>query len=182
MRIILQSGNVIEKHWTPGNLTGYRAASILIGADDIHAMIAYLDREKSESFRAYLIQWMGRFPEARVAPSRPAKSDSEGSKAASQPLGSKAEDDVCPSCHGTGQPGGVKGGPELGHCGTCGGSGRMRRHHFDFDVPKALLDQVADRRDAARYRWLRDGNAYAPEENYVTGGEELDKLCDSQTR
>lgn len=32
--------------------------------------------------------------------------------------------------------------------------------------------------DAARYRWLRDGNAYAPEEEHVHGGEELDKLCD----
>jgi hypothetical protein len=32
--------------------------------------------------------------------------------------------------------------------------------------------------DAARYRWLRDDNAYAPEEALVRGGEELDKLCD----
>jgi hypothetical protein len=36
----------------------------------------------------------------------------------------------------------------------------------------------ADARDAARYRWLRDGNAYVPEELSVTGGEELDRLCD----
>ena len=45
-----------------------------------------------------------------------------------------------------------------------------------------LLEAAADldslKRDAARYRWLRDGNAYAPEESFVTGGEELDELCD----
>lgn len=33
-------------------------------------------------------------------------------------------------------------------------------------------------RDAARYRWLRDGNAYAPEEAEVTGGDALDRLID----
>lgn len=33
-------------------------------------------------------------------------------------------------------------------------------------------------RDAARYRWLRDGNAYRPEELSVTGGDDLDSLCD----
>lgn len=33
-------------------------------------------------------------------------------------------------------------------------------------------------RDAARYQWLRAENAYAPEEHQVTGGEELDQLCD----
>lgn len=32
--------------------------------------------------------------------------------------------------------------------------------------------------DAARYRWLRAGNAYRPEEMGVTGGEPLDALCD----
>jgi hypothetical protein len=32
--------------------------------------------------------------------------------------------------------------------------------------------------DAARYRWLRAGNAYAPEEECVDGGDELDQLCD----
>lgn len=32
--------------------------------------------------------------------------------------------------------------------------------------------------DAKRYRWLRDGNAYAPEEEMVRGGADLDKLCD----
>ena len=35
-----------------------------------------------------------------------------------------------------------------------------------------------DALDAARYRWLRDGNGYAPEECGITGGEELDELCD----
>lgn len=34
-------------------------------------------------------------------------------------------------------------------------------------------------RDAARYQWLRAENAYAPEEHQVTGGEELDQLCDN---
>ena len=40
--------------------------------------------------------------------------------------------------------------------------------------------QAADNvlEDAARYRWLRDGNGYAPEECGITGGEELDELCD----
>jgi hypothetical protein len=33
-------------------------------------------------------------------------------------------------------------------------------------------------RDAARYQWLRAGNAYRPEEEYIDGGEELDQLCD----
>ena len=33
--------------------------------------------------------------------------------------------------------------------------------------------------DAARYRWLRDDNGYAPEEACVRGGEELDALCDA---
>lgn len=34
-------------------------------------------------------------------------------------------------------------------------------------------------RDAARYRWLRADNAYAPEEQQVTGGQDLDDLCDA---
>lgn len=33
--------------------------------------------------------------------------------------------------------------------------------------------------DAARYRWLRDGNAFCPEESGVCGGEALDVLCDA---
>lgn len=35
-----------------------------------------------------------------------------------------------------------------------------------------------DERDARRYRWLRDDNAYAPEEAMVRGREALDQLCD----
>jgi hypothetical protein len=33
-------------------------------------------------------------------------------------------------------------------------------------------------KDAERYRWLRDGNAYVPEEQMCTGGEYLDEICD----
>lgn len=40
----------------------------------------------------------------------------------------------------------------------------------------------ADALDAARYRWLRDGNAYAPEEDCTSGGEDLDHLCDRGIR
>lgn len=34
-------------------------------------------------------------------------------------------------------------------------------------------------KDAARYRWLRDSNAYEPEEAGVVGGIELDDLIDT---
>lgn len=34
------------------------------------------------------------------------------------------------------------------------------------------------RKDAERYRWLRDGNGYYPEENYLRGGVELDDGID----
>lgn len=40
------------------------------------------------------------------------------------------------------------------------------------------LEFVALSCDADRYRWLRDGNAYAPEEESISGGEDLDDLCD----
>lgn len=33
-------------------------------------------------------------------------------------------------------------------------------------------------RDARRYAWLRDHNAYIPEEAICPGGAELDRLCD----
>lgn len=36
------------------------------------------------------------------------------------------------------------------------------------------------KRDAERYAWLRDGNGYVPEEQFCRGGEDLDKLCDTQ--
>lgn len=42
---------------------------------------------------------------------------------------------------------------------------------------KAETDSLT--RDAMRYRWLRDGNSYAPEEAMVRGGDELDSLCDA---
>ena len=44
------------------------------------------------------------------------------------------------------------------------------------EVTQEMFDALE--RDAERYRWLRDGNGYAPEENFARGGEELDKLCD----
>ena len=34
-------------------------------------------------------------------------------------------------------------------------------------------------RDAERYAWLRDGNGYFPEENWLTGGEEMDEAIDA---
>lgn len=39
----------------------------------------------------------------------------------------------------------------------------------------ALLSIFAD---AARYRWLRRGHAYRPEEAGIRGGVDLDRLCD----
>lgn len=45
--------------------------------------------------------------------------------------------------------------------------------------PGNAHEPPADARDAARYRWLRDDHAYAPEEEVVRGGEDLDKLCDA---
>lgn len=34
------------------------------------------------------------------------------------------------------------------------------------------------KKDAERYRWLRAGNAYRPEEWSCTGGDELDQFID----
>lgn len=45
-------------------------------------------------------------------------------------------------------------------------------------IERSAPEPSADARDASRYRWLRADNAYAPEENMVMGGEELDSLCD----
>lgn len=42
------------------------------------------------------------------------------------------------------------------------------------------LEATDDAADAARYRWLRNNNAYAPEEDSVRGGIELDILCDRE--
>lgn len=48
---------------------------------------------------------------------------------------------TCEFCHGSGQPGGIKGGPELGLCSWCGGSGHSRRavpdRVFATPAPKA---------------------------------------------
>lgn len=45
----------------------------------------------------------------------------------------------------------------------------------------SLLAALAEAQvDAARYRWLRDGNAYAPEECSITGGAALDDLVDGE--
>jgi hypothetical protein len=50
-------------------------------------------------------------------------------------------------------------------------------------VCRALMERDrAATEDAKRYRWLRAGNAYAPEEALCTGGEELDELCDRGLR
>ena len=48
------------------------------------------------------------------------------------------------------------------------------------DPPQELLAKISstDAVDAARYRWLRADNGYAAEEATVTGGDELDHLCD----
>lgn len=53
-------------------------------------------------------------------------------------------------------------------------------HELEAILHFAPKDATAlnDARDAARYRWLRDDNAYAPEEAMVHGGVELDELCD----
>lgn len=51
------------------------------------------------------------------------------------------------------------------------------KHHAEHLAAK-LVEAQSCEVDAKRYRWLRDGNAYAPEEEMVRGGDELDKLCD----
>jgi hypothetical protein len=40
-------------------------------------------------------------------------------------------------------------------------------------------ENEALRKDAGRYRWLRDGNAYVPEEQCIVGGEPLDQCIDA---
>jgi hypothetical protein len=34
--------------------------------------------------------------------------------------------------------------------------------------------------DVARYRWLRNGNAYFPEEAMIRGGQQLDDAIDAE--
>lgn len=49
-------------------------------------------------------------------------------------------------------------------------------------LPESEANELlAMARDAERYRHLRDGNAFMPEEQGVHGGEALDKLCDEGT-
>jgi hypothetical protein len=54
-------------------------------------------------------------------------SEFEGDKRAVQCLlcAEKEERETCQHCHGTGQPGGILGGPEQGICAYCRGSGRV---------------------------------------------------------
>ncbi len=45
-------------------------------------------------------------------------------------------------------------------------------------VATPMTQAERDQLDARRYRFLRDGNGYLPEEEMVRGGDELDALCD----
>jgi hypothetical protein len=45
------------------------------------------------------------------------------------------------------------------------------------DALRAEVEQL--RKDAERYRWLRDDNAYFPEEEMIRGGDELDAAIDA---
>lgn len=60
------------------------------------------------------------------------------------------------------------------------GSGYKMTSRVAWFARAAHPEPSADARDADRYRWLRDDNAYVPEEEGVRGGEQLDKLCDDQ--
>lgn len=57
---------------------------------------------------------------------------------------------------------------------------------FEGELPErswgesAVLEIQTLRKDAARYRWLRDGNAFAPEEEMIRGGDELDEYIDRE--
>lgn len=44
-------------------------------------------------------------------------------------------------------------------------------------VQKIIQERDKLKEQLLNYQWLRDGNAYAPEEECVRGGEELDRLC-----
>jgi hypothetical protein len=61
----------------------------------------------------------------------------------------------------------------------------IREEDADFIAaanPAAMLELIqrleAAEKDAARYRWLRDDNAYWPEEQGITGGMDLDASID----
>lgn len=61
----------------------------------------------------------------------------------------------------------------------------IRDNRFNKKMDAWRAEQQArqdEKRDAARYRALRDDNAYLPEENGIRGGEALDKLCDEIIR
>lgn len=50
-------------------------------------------------------------------------------------------------------------------------------------VPGNIITTIDESviKDAERYRWLRDNDmGYALEENYIHGGEDLDKFCDTK--
>lgn len=53
---------------------------------------------------------------------------------------------------------------------------RMARLRAAIEARKSL------EKDAERYRWLRDGNAYVPEECGATGGDFLDGIVDCGIR
>lgn len=61
---------------------------------------------------------------------------------------------------------------------------RNELRHIAFDQREgrlAALERLAQaEKDAARYRWLRDGHAYWPEEHYIRGGDALDELVDGE--
>ena len=46
-------------------------------------------------------------------------------------------------------------------------------------LAKVTRERDALAPDAERYRWLRDDNAYFPEENFLRGGSELDAAIDA---
>jgi hypothetical protein len=61
---------------------------------------------------------------------------------------------------------------------SCGGTDGLRRASIK-DIARALLaERLSATEDAKRYRWLRAGNAYVPEEEMCEGGAGLDELCD----
>jgi len=87
----------------------------------------------------------------------------------------------CPQCH-------CHNAREIAACLRCG----LRRDALErltLALQAATVPGIDGRaadlllaviRDAERYRYLRAGNAYEPEEQHVTGGEQLDRLCDTR--
>lgn len=59
------------------------------------------------------------------------------------------------------------------------GNMRSTALHFADQEIDELRARVAElEKDAMRYRWLRDDNAYWPEEQMIRGGELLDEAID----